>query len=80
MHGQPQQIQRGATRGMPGNKRLEKHQLDLLGLLHTQADADSAVSCSHLSADLLDLGATPISVRNRMTDLPAKPPHPTSTR
>ena len=41
MHGQPQ---RGATRRMPSNKRLEKHQLDLLRLLHIQGDADSAFS------------------------------------
>ena len=67
MHGRPQQPQREATRGMPGNKRLEKHQLDLSRLLHIQAETDSAVSCTRLSTDLLALGATPISVRIRMT-------------
>ena len=42
----PQQPQRGATRGMLGNRRIQKHQVDLLRLLHIQTDADSAVSCS----------------------------------
>ena len=61
MHGRPQQTQRGATRGMAGNKRLEKYQLDLPWLLHTQAGVDSAVCCSRLSTGRLALGATPIS-------------------
>ena len=48
MHGRPQQPQRGATRGMPGNKRLKKHQLGLSWLLHIQAGADSAVDCPQI--------------------------------